>query len=168
MGKIIFILIFISSLLIAKDSDFATKEDIKMLDKKIDTVIELVKENNKVLIEMIKNNNENINKRFESVDKRFEDMNKRFEDMNKRFEDMNDRFNELVLVMIAGFTLIFGYLLKERSIIANKVKDEIEPEILKKADKSTLDKVIAILEDLAKKDKEVKQLFIKHGLTPNF
>ena len=161
MGKIIFILIFISSLLIAKDSDFATKEDIKMLDKKIDTVIELVKENNKVLIEMIKNNNENINKRFESVDKRFEDM-------NKRFEDMNDRFNELVLVMIAGFTLIFGYLLKERSIIANKVKDEIEPEILKKADKSTLDKVIAILEDLAKKDKEVKQLFIKHGLTPNF
>jgi hypothetical protein len=113
-----------------------------------------------------------INKRFEDMNKRFEDMNKRFEDMqksvDKRFDDMNKRFDTLVYIITTGFVLLFGYLLKERTVIAKKVKEEIEDEVIQKleqkTDKTLTLKIIKVLEDLAQNDEETRKLLEKHHL----
>ena len=51
-----------------------------------------------------------VDKRFEAVDKRFEAVDKRFEDMykymDKRFEDMNKRFTMMFTFMNIGFGII--------------------------------------------------------------
>ena len=96
-----------------------------------------------------------------SINKRFDDVNKRFETMNT---SVNKRFDTMIYLMVAGFTLIMGYLLKERTTIKSEVRKELEPELIKKADKTVLDRVIAIIEDIAKKDKSVEELLNKHNL----
>jgi len=140
--KTILLSIFITLTLFASPQP-ATKDDIKMLIHQMD-------------------------KRFEQVDKRFEQVDKRFEENNRRFElmqqEINNRFDTQFYLIIAGFTLILGYLLKERTIISIKVKEELKPELIKKADKNILDKVIAIIEEMAKKDKEVESMLEKHHL----
>ena len=70
----------------------ATKDDIEEIRNDI-----------KLLIDMIE-------KRFEAVDKRFEDINKRFEDINKRFEDINKRFEEQLHYMDKRFEELLHYV----------------------------------------------------------
>ena len=98
-----------------------------------------------------------MDKRFEQVDKRFESiqnqMDKRFEQVDKRFESMDKRFD-----------VIMGYLLKERYLIKVEIQKELEPQLIRKADKNILDKVISIIEDMATKDKEIEELLKKHHL----
>ena len=113
-----------------------------------------MRENNKLLIELIKSETK-ANRELIKVNQ---------EATNKRFEDMNSKFNMILTVMIAGFGLIMGYLIKERGSIKVEIKKELEPELIKKADKDVLDKVIAVIEDMAMKDDEVKKLLSKHRL----
>ena len=131
-------------------SENATKDDIKMLIHQMDKRFEQV------------------DKRFEQVDKRLElmqqQMDKRAQEVDRKFEQVDKRFDTQLYIMVTGFTLIMGYLLKERTIITKQVKQELEPELVKKADKNILDKVIAIIEDMAKNDKEVENMLIKHHM----
>ena len=75
----------------------------------------------KMLIEVVKQGFEDVNKRFEDLysymDKRFEDMyrymdkrfeaiDKRFEAIDKRFEDMNKKFEMMFKFMSLGFSVI--------------------------------------------------------------
>jgi thioredoxin-related protein len=79
MKKILVLLLLISSFSFAEVS---TKDDIKMLSKRIDDVLVTIKENNKILLKMMDMNQKATNKRFEDMqkysDKRFDDANKRF------------------------------------------------------------------------------------------
>ena len=84
--------------------------------------------------------------------------------MDKRFEQVDKRFDMNMYIMIAGFTIIMGYLLKERYLIKSEIQKELEPQLIRKADKNILDKVIGIIEDMALKDKEIEELLTKHHL----
>ncbi len=139
----IILLIILSMKSIIASPANATKDDIKLLIHQMD-------------------------KRFEAMqnqmDKRFEQVDKRFEQVDKRFESMDKRFDVIMYIMIAGFTIIMSYLLKERYLIKTEVIKELEPQLIRKADKNLLDKVIAIIEDMAVKDKEIEALLTKHHL----
>ena len=189
MKKLIFLLlIFFNSFSFAEN---ATKGDIKELSLQM-------RENNKLLIELIKSetkanreliksetkanrelikaNQEATNKRFEDMqkymDKRFENMqnsmDKRFEQVDKRFEDMNSTLRLMMMVFGSLFGLMFLYLIKDRYSIKRDVQIELakefETQIKQKADKELLDRVVAIIEEMAKKDNFVKEILKKHNL----
>ena len=158
--KIILLSIFITLTLFASPQP-ATKDDIKMLIHQMDKRFEQVDKRFEQVDKRLEMIQKQMDKRFEQVDKRFEENNRRFELMQ---QEINNRFDTQFYLIIAGFTLILGYLLKERTIISTKVKEEIKPELIKKADKNILDKVIAIIEEMAKKDKEVESMLEKHHL----
>jgi len=118
---------------------------------------------------------EQVDKRFEDMNKRFEDMNKRFEDMNKRFEDMNKRFDEqmsFLYIITSIFTTLtvtaLGFAFWDRMTTIKRAKEEalnaIEDELNKKADRDKLEKLVAIIEDFAKKDVEFRKILEKHHL----
>ncbi|MEA2100029.1 MAG: hypothetical protein U9P72_07860 [Campylobacterota bacterium] len=113
-------------------------------------LVELIKSETKANRELIKANTELI----KSETKANRDL------LNAYVEEANNRFYITVTLLV----LIFGYLLKERALLTTQVKQELEPELIKKADKKVLENVIAIIEELAKKDKEVEKLLHKHHL----
>jgi len=146
MKKVIFIVFLLLTTTVFGASEPATKDDIKML-------VELIKANQ------------------ESTDKRFDDMNKRFDDSNKRFDDVNSRFEEahnLSMAIIAGVFGLIGFSLWDRRTMMSRTKEEtiaiIEKELSQKADRSTLEKVVSIIEDMAKKDESVREILARHHL----
>jgi hypothetical protein len=150
MKKFMFLLLFVFSTI----NTFAVSEDTKL-------ILELIKSNQELIKSEIKSNRELIISNQRATERRFEDMNKRFEDMSKRF-DM------LTYIVIAGFTLLFGYLLKERKAITKDIKDDIgeyiEFKLTKKADTKVVESIINILEKLATKDPKVAEILKKHNI----
>ena len=152
-------------------SEPATKDDIKALREANQNDV-------KMLVELIKANQEATNKRFDDVNKRFDDVNKRFDDVNKRFDDVNKHFEEvntrfeqahnLSMAIIAGVFGLIGFSLWDRRTMMSRTKQEtiaiIEKELSQKADKTVLERVVAIIEDMAKKDNEVKEILERHHL----
>ena len=98
------------------------------------------------------------------IDKRFEQVDKRFEQVDKRFEEMHQLSMTIIYIIVA----LFGFIIWDRRSMMNITKKEVikelEPELLKKADKNMLDKVVAIIHDMAKKDKDIESILTKHHL----
>ena len=146
-----------------------------------------VSEDTQILIELIKANQKSNDKRFDSIDKRFDDVNKRFDDVNKRFESMQKQMDrrfedmqkqmdrrateahDLSMNIIYAIASLFGFIIWDRRTMINSAKKEtireLEPELVKKADKNMLNEIIAIIEEMAKKDKEVEKILLKHHLS---
>jgi len=146
-----------------------------------------VSQDTQVLIELIKANQKSNDKRFDSIDKRFDDVNKRFDDVNKRFESMQKQMDrrfedmqkqmdrrateahDLSMNIIYAIASLFGFIIWDRRTMINSAKKEtireLEPELVKKADKNILNEIIAIIEEMAKKDKEVEKILLKHHLS---
>ena len=147
MKQIILSTIFIFTTLNAfsqnAPSQNATTDDIKMLIHQMD-------------------------KRFEQVDKRFDLMqkqiDKRFEQVDKRFEESHQLSMTIIYIIVA----LFGFIIWDRRSMMSATKKEIvkelEPELVKKADKNVLDRVIAIIQEMAIKDKNVEDMLTKHHL----
>ena len=132
MKKILFLTYFIFSLgLFANDNDYATKGDIKALIHHLDKRFE------------------QIDKRFEQVDKRFEQVDKRFEQVDRRFDQVDKRldFHEKLIYLLMG--LIFA-----SPFIAIYLKDKKDIEFNQKY--AELMKLIIILKEMAKKDKDLE------------
>jgi len=160
MKKVIFIVFLLLTTTVFGASEPATKDDIK------------------ALVELIKANQESTNKRFDDVNKRFEDSNKRFDDMNRRFDDVNKHFDEvntrfeeahnLSMAIIAGIFGLIGFSLWDRRTMMSRTQEEtiiiIEKELNQKADRNMLEKVISIIEDMAKKDESVREILARHHL----
>ena len=157
-------------------NSFAITEDTKVLIELIKSVRNEMKAETKTNRELIIANQKATDKRFEdmqkSMDKRFEDMqksmDKRFVTVDKRFEDMNKRFDMMFYLMMAGFTLLFGYLLKERKTISKEVKEDItenlEITLSQKADLNLVEKIIKILKKFATKNKDIENILMQHNL----
>jgi rubrerythrin len=112
-----------------------------------------------------------INKRFEDMNKRFEDINKRFEDINRRFEDINDRFEQVinVLWMITGiFSVIMvatiGFAFWDRRTIINETKRRIYEDMDGELRPEKFVKVLRVLREAAKNNKEIATILRKEGL----
>ena len=115
---------------------------------------------------------EQVDKRFEQIDKRFEQVDKRFEDINKRIDelrqDMNARFEQLYtfLWIITGiFTTltlsVIGFAWWDRRTIIRKAKEETV-EYLEKD--GIVRKLLEVLKERAKTDKELEAILRKFGL----
>jgi len=115
---------------------------------------------------------EAIDKRFEAIDKRFELIDKRFEDVNKRItelrEDMNKRFEQLFtfLWIITGiFTTltasVIAFAIWDRRTIIRKATEETVDYL---ESKGNLRKLIEVLKEKAKTDKELEAILKKYGL----
>jgi uncharacterized membrane protein SpoIIM required for sporulation len=98
------------------------------------------------------------------MDKRFEQVDKRFEQVDKHFEEAHQLSMTIIYIIIA----LFGFIMWDRrsmmSATKKEVVKELEPELVKKADKNILDKVVAIIEEMAKNDKEIEAILKKHHL----
>ncbi len=151
-------LIIISLVIFSFANEVATKDDIKELRKDI-------KENNRLLLEVIRSSQESTNKRFEDMqkymDKRFGDMQKY---MNKRFEFMQN----LMMGLLASIFGAIGYMFWDRRKTIEEAEEKyskkLDTKLIEKADKKTLEKIITIIEELAKKDNIVKEILEKHNL----
>ena len=81
---------------------------------------------------------------------------------NRRFEQADKRFDTQLYLLVAGFTLVMGYLLKERTVIKKEILKEIEPQLIRKADKNILDEIVSVIEEMAKNDKVMQAILKKH------
>ncbi len=124
-------------------SEVSTKDDINELRKDI-------RESHRMILEVM-------NKRFEAVDKRFEAVDKRFEFMQN-----------LMMGLLASIFGAIGYMFWDRQKSFKEAKEEYKKELnaqlIKKADKKTLEEVIVIIEELANKDDVVKDILARHHL----
>ena len=92
--------------------------------------------------------------------------------MDKRFEQVDNQLSNQFYMIIAGFTLMLGYLLKERKYISNEVEEIVTPKIENKVvekikaktDKSFTQKIVTALEELAQRDEETRDLLKRHHL----
>lgn len=142
------VLIFIFFGVVFANSDIDIKNSIKEdLQRDIKgEFIELrkdMRENNRLLLEVIKANQEST---------------------NRRFEDINSKFNMILMVMISGFALILGYLIKERSSIKKDIKSDIEEELTKKADKNLVEDIIKILIKISKDKRDIEAILHKYHI----
>lgn len=134
------------------------------------TNIYALTEDTKFILDAMDKKFEQMDKKFEQVDNRFEQMDKKFDkrfdlmqqQIDRRFEQSDRRFDMLVYILVGGFTLIMGYLLKERNSIKNEIQKEFEPQLIKKADKNILDEVVSVIEEMAKNDKVMQNILKKH------
>jgi hypothetical protein len=129
----------------------------------------------RMIVELIKLNQETMNKRFEdmqkNMDKRFEQVDKRFEDMQK---NMDKRFDNIFIFLSFITTIILAaiaYLIKDRKVVDIMAKDlkveveRIDNSLKQKADKKIVEKLIEIIERLAKNNKDVQEMLKKHNLS---
>jgi len=160
-------------------SNFATKDDVKAIRDDIRLLIHQMDKRFEQIDKRLDMMQHQMDKRFEQIDKRLDmmqhQMDKRFEQVDKRFEQIDKRLDMMQreieerskttnYMMIAFFVLIMGYLLKERSLIKKDVKEELKPELFKKADKSTVEKIITAIEEFAKEDENFRKVLEKHHL----
>ena len=112
-----------------------------------------------------------IDKRFEEINKRFEQIDKRFEQIDKKFEQVNERFNDLInfLWIITGiFTTIMvatlGFAWWDRRTIIRKAREETIDYIERETKPEKLRKILNVLRERAKTDKELMEILKREGL----
>ena len=108
------------------------------------------KDDIKLLIELIKNNQEQMNKRFEQVDKRFEQVDKRFEQMDKRFEQVDKRFDFIQSLIYMLMGLVFA-----SPFIAIYLKSKEDSKIREVID--SVKNIISTLRELAQDDDKIRK-----------
>lgn len=69
---------------------------------------ELTKGEIKEIQEIIRQELQHVDKRFDDMNKRFDDMNNRINDMNNRINDVNNRIDNMTNLMLWGFGVIFA------------------------------------------------------------
>ena len=116
---------------------------------------------------------------MEQTDKRFEelreDMNKRFELMGERItelrEDMNKRFEQLytflwiitgIFTTLTASVIAFAYW--DRRTIIRKTKEETFEEMERELRPEKFKKLLNVLRDKARTDKELEAILKKYGL----
>ena len=122
---------------------------------------------------------EQTDKRFEDVNTRImelrEDMNKRFELMGKRItelrEDMNRRFEQLytflwiitgIFTTLTASVIAFAYW--DRRTIIRKTKEETFEEMERELRPEKFKKLLNVLREKARTDKELEAILKKYGL----
>ena len=86
--------------------------------------------------------------------------------MNNRFNTITTFLTLLFTIMIAGFTGIMWYLIKEKKDIKIAVKKEIEEkleiQLEKKADTKLVNNIMNILEKFALKNQDIAFVLQQH------
>ncbi|RUM28448.1 MAG: hypothetical protein DSY42_08445 [Aquifex sp.] len=148
---------------------------LKVFMKQVDKRFEQVDKRITELREDMNKRFELIDKRFEQIDKRFEelrdDINKRFELMDKRFEQIDKRFEQLYtfLWIITGiFTTLTASVIAfawwDRRTIIRKTKEETFEDMERELKPEKFKKLLNVLREKAKNDKELEAILKKYGL----
>ena len=96
--------------------------------------------------------------RFKQIDKRFEQIDKRFEDMNKRFEEQNQLFRWIVGILGGIVVSFVALLIWDRRTAVSAAIRESERRLEDKFRLSDLPKLIEVLREKAKRDKELAEI----------
>jgi len=158
------ITVYAKSEVATKDDIRAIRDDIKILTNQIDRRFEQVDKRFDLMQKYMDKRFEQIDKRFEQIDKRFEQVDKRFEQADKRFEQVESRFRWVMGIMLSGFAMIFLFLLKEHKLLKDSIEKELKRELEQKADKSTVEKIVSVIEEYARKDEDFREILEKHHL----
>ena len=161
--------ILILNIFLLSSEAVATKNDIKMLIQYMDKRFESAQHNMDKRFDLMQHN---MDKRFEAVDKRFESIDKRFESANNLMYSFMGLIGLIFTLIIWDRRTMMKASIKEASENASKLIKENEKQqneillsqLLKKADKNILDKVIKSLEEIYKNNKESREIFIKHNI----
>ena len=149
MKKLLIIFILLSSLF-AKE-EYATKKDIELIRKDIQLVIKTIELNNRNLQNQIKMT-------------------------NKRIDDIHN----IILALLGGIFVLIGFMWWDRRTLIYKAKEEMDKSVEQKLEiitkdihyqfdqkytsKTSFEKVIDFIKDLAKTNKEYEDILNKHGL----
>ena len=108
---------------------------------------------------------------MEQVDKRFEQIDKRFEQVDKRFEQIDKELDRLVNIMIAIFggqialvAAVIAFAWWDRRTIISEAKRQTIEELERDIKPESLRKLIRVLQEKAKTDKELEKLLKDYGL----
>ena len=99
---------------------------------------------------------EDMNQRFKQVDKRFEQVDKRFEQVDKRFETLKDLMIAIIGAFAAIVAVAIGFAIWDRRTMTRPFEyktQEIEKNISCESNK--IDRITAVLKELAKSDKKI-------------
>ncbi len=114
---------------------------------------------------------EDMNKRFEQIDKRFEQVDKRFEQVDKRFEQQDKRFGDLMsfLWILAGiFTTlvaaVIGIVIWDRRTAVRAAVKEASREMEREFRLRDLAKILEVLRERARTDRELSVILRNYGL----
>jgi len=125
---------------------------------------ELRKDTNKRFEEL----REDMNKRFEQVDNRFEDVNNRIielrEDINKRFEQLYTFLWIITGIFTTLTASVIAFAWWDRRTIIRKTKEETFEEMEKELKPEKFKKLLNVLREKAKTDKELEAILKKYGL----
>ena len=98
-------------------------------------------------------------------------MNKRFELMDKRFEQINNELNRLTQIMVGIFAgqialvvAVIGFAYWDRRTIIRKTKEETFEEMERELRPEKFKKLLNVLRDKARTDKELEAILKKYGL----
>ena len=171
MKKIVAIFLCLTTFALAKEN-YATKDDIKSVREDIKALSTQMDKRFEQMHHYMDKRFEDINRRFEmmqkQIDKRFEQVDKRFEDMNKRFDEQMSFLYIITSIFTTLTVTALGFAFWDRMTTIKRAKEEalnaIEDELNKKADRDKLEKLVAIIEDFAKKDVEFRKILEKHHL----
>lgn len=108
-----------------------------------------------------------IDQRFEQVDQRFEQVDKRFEQVDKRFEQVDKQFEQfttfmwiLAVIFIGIASVTIGFALWDRRTMIRPFETkvtQIEKSFEKFRDDKRVEKIIAVLRELAKSDNRLAE-----------
>ena len=105
---------------------------------------------------------------MEQTDKRITELR---EDMNKRFEQVNNELNRLVNIMVGIFAgqialvvAVIAFAWWDRRTIIRKTKEETFEEMEKELKPEKFKKLLNVLREKAKTDKELEAILKKYGL----
>jgi len=107
---------------------------------------------------------EQVDKRFEQVDKRFEQVDKRFEETNKRIDETNANLRWLGLVMGGLVAAVIGIVVWDRRTAVRVAVKEAKREMEEDYELGLLPKILGVLREKAKSDRELAAILKNFGL----
>ncbi len=156
-------LLFYTNFVSANERGF-TQEDRERLIRLETTLKVFMEQTDKRLEQMDKR----ISELREDMNKRFEQIDKRFEQVDKRFEQVNNELNRLVNIMVGIFAgqialvvAVIGFAWWDRKTVIRKAREETIDYLEKEG---RLRKLVEVLREKAKTDKELAEILKQHGL----
>ena len=172
---VVFSLLF--ALAFSKEMGF-TQEDrerLIRLETTLKTFMEQVDNRFEQVDKRISELREDMNNRFGQVDRRIselrEDINDRFEQIDRRFEQINNELDRLVTIIVGVFGgqialvgAVIAFAWWDRRTVIREAKKQTLEELERDIKPERLRKVLNVLRDKAKTDRELREFLEKEGL----
>jgi len=133
---------------------------------------DLTKEEIKEIQEIMRQELQHVDKRFDDMNKRFDDVNKRIDDMNNRINDMNNRINDvnnridnMTNLMLWGFGVLFAGMFALVGFIIWDRRTALAPAIRKNKEiEEKQERIEKALKEFAMREPRLDDILKRMGL----